>query len=238
MFRGYRSLRLSVVVLLVLAVLAPVAVFAAGGQFTDDDDSMFEVDIEWMAASGITIGCNPPANDNFCAESNVTRGQMAVFMHRLADNQLVDAAKLAGEEPAYYETMLWANDLELGPLAQTLVTGGASYVDLAIDVPYDGYLKIDASATLYDPDTVVQSLWWIEVDDTCYADPAGISQAGFAYVSVDSNRRQSASLTGGVAVEAGAHTITLCGTATTSASANVYGPSLTVLFTTAGMVDM
>jgi hypothetical protein len=239
MFRGYRSLRLSVVVLLVLAVLAPVAVFAAGGQFTDDDDSMFEVDIEWMAASGITIGCNPPANDNFCPESNVTRGQMAVFMHRLADNQLVDAAKLAGEEPAYYESMLWASDLEFGPLAQTLVAGGESYIDLAIDVPYDGYLRIDASVSLYDPNTVVQSLWWVEVDDACVADPDGVVQAGFAYVSVDgTQRRQSASFTGGVAVDAGAHTISLCGTAPTSANANVYGPSLSVLFTTAGMVDM
>ncbi|MCP4306563.1 MAG: S-layer homology domain-containing protein [bacterium] len=238
MFRGYRSLRLSVVVLLVLAVLAPVAVFAAGGTFTDDDDSMFEVDIEWMAASGITIGCNPPANDNFCPESNVTRGQMAVFMHRLADNQLVDAAKLAGEDPAYYESMLWANDVEFGPLAQTLITGGASYVDLDIDVPYDGYLKIDGGATLYDPDSDVQAIWWIEVDGTCFADPDGLTQAGFAYVSVDTNRRQSASFTGGVAIDAGEHTISLCGTAQTSAGAFVYGPNLTVLFTTAGMVDM
>jgi hypothetical protein len=164
---------------------------------------------------------------------------MAVFMHRLADNQLVDAAKLAGEDPAYYESMLWANDMEFGPLAQTLVSGGDSFVDLAIDVPYDGYLKTDASVSLYDPDSTVQSLWWVQVDDACTNTPDGVTQVGFAYVSVyASQHRQSASIVGGIAVDAGAHTVRLCGAAPNSATANVYGPSLSVLFTTAGMVDM
>ncbi len=81
-----------VAVALVVAVLAPVAVSAAGGKFTDDDTSVFEADIEWLADAGITLGCNPPTNDNFCPDKPVTRGQMAAFMHRLAVNQVVDAA--------------------------------------------------------------------------------------------------------------------------------------------------
>ncbi len=50
--------------------------------FTDDDDSVFEADIEWLAAAGITRGCNPPVNDMFCPDQAVTRGQMAAFLVR------------------------------------------------------------------------------------------------------------------------------------------------------------
>jgi hypothetical protein len=50
--------------------------------FTDDDDSIFEADIEKLAAAGITKGCNPPTNDRFCPDSKVTRGQMAAFLVR------------------------------------------------------------------------------------------------------------------------------------------------------------
>lgn len=50
--------------------------------FTDDDDSVFEADIQALAASGITRGCNPPANDRFCPNEPVTRGQMAAFLKR------------------------------------------------------------------------------------------------------------------------------------------------------------
>ncbi len=39
-------------------------------------------DIEWLAAAGVTKGCNPPANDLFCPDASVTRGQMAAFLHR------------------------------------------------------------------------------------------------------------------------------------------------------------
>ena len=50
--------------------------------FIDDDGSVFEADIEWMAATGITKGCNPPTNDRFCPNDSVTRGQMAAFLVR------------------------------------------------------------------------------------------------------------------------------------------------------------
>jgi hypothetical protein len=50
--------------------------------FIDDDDSIFEADIAKLAAAGITKGCNPPANTKFCADDNVTRGQMAAFLVR------------------------------------------------------------------------------------------------------------------------------------------------------------
>jgi len=61
---------------LILAVLAP------DGSFTDDDGNIHEGGIEAIAAKEITTGCNPPANDHFCPDATVTRGQMAAFIAR------------------------------------------------------------------------------------------------------------------------------------------------------------
>lgn len=54
----------------------------SAGTFVDDDGHTFEADIEWLAAEGITRGCNPPVNDRFCPDDFVTRGQMAAFLVR------------------------------------------------------------------------------------------------------------------------------------------------------------
>jgi len=53
-----------------------------GNLFVDDDGSVFEADIERLAEAGVTKGCNPPTNDRFCPDEEVTRGQMAAFLHR------------------------------------------------------------------------------------------------------------------------------------------------------------
>ena len=45
-------------------------------------DHTFYTEVEWMAAEGITKGCNPPDNDLYCPEAPVTRGQMAAFLYR------------------------------------------------------------------------------------------------------------------------------------------------------------
>ena len=66
------------------------------GVFRDDDNSVFENSIDWLALSGITRGCNPPVNDQFCPAQSVTRGQMAAFLVRALgltetlDNPFVD----------------------------------------------------------------------------------------------------------------------------------------------------
>ena len=53
-----------------------------GNLFTDDNGSVFEHNIDILATAGITKGCNPPANDQYCPNDNVTRGQMAAFLVR------------------------------------------------------------------------------------------------------------------------------------------------------------
>jgi hypothetical protein len=76
----------------VVVLLVPVAAVASH-QFKDVPDSnIFHNDIAWMSDNGITEGCNPPANDMY----NVTREQMAAFMHRLATSRAVDAGTVEG----------------------------------------------------------------------------------------------------------------------------------------------
>jgi hypothetical protein len=80
-----------IAVLVVGTLLVPVAVFASHSFNDVPDDHTFHDAIAWMKDNGVTVGCNPPSNTNYCPEDNVTRAQMAAFMRRLAENQVVDA---------------------------------------------------------------------------------------------------------------------------------------------------
>jgi len=52
---------------------------AAPDAFTDDETSIHEPNINLVAQAGITTGCG---GSNYCPTANVTRGQMAAFLHR------------------------------------------------------------------------------------------------------------------------------------------------------------
>ena len=43
---------------------------------------MFEDAINRIAAAGVTLGCNPPANDRYCPNEEIARDQMATFLTR------------------------------------------------------------------------------------------------------------------------------------------------------------
>jgi len=60
-----------------------------GDLFTDDDDSVFEGAIDRLGTAGVTQGCNPPANDEFCPDDFVTRGQMAAFLTRALELPII-----------------------------------------------------------------------------------------------------------------------------------------------------
>ncbi len=88
-FTVSRKHLLSLLGMLILAVVLIPAVARGGHQFTDvGDTNIFHADIAWMANEGITLGCNPPANDKYCPGDTVTREQMAAFMHRLDTNRI------------------------------------------------------------------------------------------------------------------------------------------------------
>ncbi len=57
-----------------------------GSRFIDVPiGSLFFTEIEWLAETGTTRGCNPPLNDRYCPGDTVTRGQMAAFLDRALD---------------------------------------------------------------------------------------------------------------------------------------------------------
>jgi hypothetical protein len=74
-------------------VAVPIAVYASH-QFTDvPNTNPFHADIDWLADAGVTKGCG---GSSYCPKDNVTREQMAAFMRRLSEGQVVDAGSLAG----------------------------------------------------------------------------------------------------------------------------------------------
>lgn len=96
-FTVHRRHLVAVTGLVVIAALLVPGMAWASNRFHDVPDSnVFSTDIEWLADAGITRGCNPPVNDEFCPGKAVTREQMAAFMLRLAQAGVVDAATLDG----------------------------------------------------------------------------------------------------------------------------------------------
>ncbi len=109
----------SLVLLLALAVLVvPIAGFASHNFVDVPNSHTFHNAIDWMVLNRITLGCNPPGNNEYCPEDNVTRGQMAAFLKRLAENRVVNAATaqtsanannanaLGGASPASYQGLI------------------------------------------------------------------------------------------------------------------------------------
>ncbi|MFP3913725.1 MAG: hypothetical protein ACLFWM_02540, partial [Actinomycetota bacterium] len=80
------------VAVLAALITAPLTV-AATDTFVDVSDSNpHHDDVAWLADTGVTRGCNPPANTEYCPGEPVLRQQMASFLKRLAEGEIVDAA--------------------------------------------------------------------------------------------------------------------------------------------------
>ncbi|MFP3914295.1 MAG: hypothetical protein ACLFWM_05425 [Actinomycetota bacterium] len=113
--RDSTKARRSVIVTGILVAMAILGASTAGAShsFLDvPEDHLFHGDIEWMRDNGITRGCNPPANTNYCAEDYTTRGQMAAFFHRFAQAGVVDADTLDGLDSTDFLTKEEAEELE------------------------------------------------------------------------------------------------------------------------------
>ena len=74
-----------------------------GTAFTDDDDSVHQASIEVIAAAGITRGCNPPDNDEYCPEEHFTRGQAAAFFKRAFHLANSDADAFVDDDDSIFE---------------------------------------------------------------------------------------------------------------------------------------
>ncbi len=146
---GYSALIIALIVLSIV-VATPLAVMAAASFVDVPDTHTFSNDIQWLADAGVTKGCNPPANDRFCPDDNVTRAQMAAFMHRLADSQAVDAGTVQGLEAEDLRPYVYTKRV-VGP---TEIPGVRSFEPVvSLDLPA-GMFLVQAKAYFWNNDTV------------------------------------------------------------------------------------
>jgi hypothetical protein len=69
-----------------LVNLVPWSVGSVGADhnlFDVGDGAFYDDDVEWLLDNSITQGCSATA---YCQNRYVTRGEMAAFLHRIADN--------------------------------------------------------------------------------------------------------------------------------------------------------
>jgi hypothetical protein len=86
--------------------------------FRDDDNSVFAGNIDALAAAGIAKGCNPPANDRFCPNDRVSRGEMASFLTR--------AHTLSPSSPEFTDLGGSVHSANIGALAKAGITKGCN----------------------------------------------------------------------------------------------------------------
>nr|MDJ0792020.1 heparin lyase I family protein [Acidimicrobiia bacterium] len=76
----------------------------SGTRFVDvPSGHLFHGDIEWMAARGITRGCNPPLNTRYCPDDGVTRGQFAAFLTRALDLPPASGDRFSDDDASVFE---------------------------------------------------------------------------------------------------------------------------------------
>lgn len=83
---------------------------ASRDHFTDDEDSIFEDEINRLAEAGITDGCNPPDNDEYCPDDVVRRDQMAKFLSLAFDVPRSDDDAFTDDDGSIFEEL--ANGIE------------------------------------------------------------------------------------------------------------------------------
>ena len=214
-----------VVSLVVVALLVPVAVFASH-QFNDVPDShIFHTGISWMKDNNITVGCNPPANTNYCPDDNVTRGQMATFMKRLAENNVVDAATLDGvdstefvqtADTAVYTTPIWGAAIDGLIDGQVSITGdvdaATKILDLTVESPGPGVLALNYTLGVYKLATNYSGSAWLQYDNgTCaLANRIPASTTNFDGEIDAADTLENVASTVVTSTTAGSHTISLC----------------------------
>jgi hypothetical protein len=169
-------------------------------------------------------------------------------MHRLAVNQVVDAwhasdadnaALFDGSPISHYNNPIYAN--QLTGIQATPIDGTArTWAEYTI-LTETGGLLINATAAVMDENSTALALFWVQVDDTACASTTvnveGIA-SGFAAIDLPGGV-QSMALTGVANVDAGSHTLTLCGTEFAGGGGGdtmVVSPSMTAVFSIANYI--
>lgn len=229
-----RWVRIASITGVVALILAPL-VAVAGDRFTDVPFShTFHEDIAWLGASGVTKGCNPPENTEFCPEDNVTRGQMAAFMRRFA--QYIDAedgtpaladnaSKLGGAGPVFYERPI---AIKTGSVfdGTEMTKQNGEIARLTLVTPASGNIIVEHTSSWRDPAAYVVVIWLepLKSGSVCNNRDDGDAIAGTwttESLEMDFPHGASASGAGYVSAKAGTHTYSLCLATVSGTSVNV-----------------
>jgi peptidoglycan/xylan/chitin deacetylase (PgdA/CDA1 family) len=116
---------------------------AGSNAFTDDDDSIFEADIERLAEAGITKGCNPPDNSKFCPDRRISREEIAAFLARAFD---LDEADTLNAFTDVGDSMF---GIEIASLAAAGVTKGCNPPDNTLFCPNETVTRGQMAAFLH-----------------------------------------------------------------------------------------
>ncbi len=108
------------------------------GAFRDDELSVHQANIDKIAAAGITKGCNPPLNDQYCPNREITRGEMAAFLRRNLELPNVEADYFTDDYESIFEG-------DINALAAAEIAFGCTETDYCPDEP----LRRDELAELF-----------------------------------------------------------------------------------------
>lgn len=186
-------MRKRTLVAVIAVLLAIPAISIAGHRFNDvPSEHTFHNDISWLADRGITRGCNPPDNDEYCPDDDVTRGQMAAFIRRFANTS---EPRLVGTE----ESGRTLNQ-------NTWIT----LASVQIHVPADGGALLLNGTTIVsipeDDDIGGAGLIQVTVDQSCSDNSDGV----FAFWETLTIGGDSPTAVGSLPVSQGNHTVRLC----------------------------
>ncbi len=118
--------------------------------FVDDDGSIFEGDIEALAAAGVTKGCNPPANTKFCPLDPVLRDEMASFLGRALGLVPLPPPSV-GEADFVTVFFMIGQPPEAGPYLAAVaryVSAGMAAADTAVERLLDGPTDAELNAQI------------------------------------------------------------------------------------------
>lgn len=256
------------VVAMAVLIVTPLAVVAAD-TFTDVPDSnVHHDDITWLADAGVTLGCNPPTNDEFCPGDPVLRQQMASFLRRLAENQVVDAATaiqadnattadtagdtdmLGGAEPTAYESRRATDSCGLeilpGPtLATTCLpsTSGALPEGVSTEVLGVNLQVPTTGAVETHLTATTDGILWFSLNEAC----APLGATGEAIFNqainghlygLDGDESIENAGTVGFNAPPGDHTVRLCAISTATGGGSVIISSLVAEWSQGGSVQV
>jgi hypothetical protein len=146
-----------------------------GTRFEDvPPDHTFYDDIEALAESGVTLGCNPPENSRFCPQEGVLRQEMAAFLVRALDL----AAGTASFDDVNSNNTFAA---DIAALADAGITKGCNPPDNNLFCPGDTVARAEMAAFLVralDLAPGTASFDDVDSNNTFAADIAALADAG------------------------------------------------------------